>query len=136
MNIDIFKVNKLCQKSYKIISSLPKNSFKRISTEIETVYIHRNLQLVVDKTGNKKCYEIISKEVKVVNDKFIIHYYLLNELPIISFPILDKYDEQYERTIDKYMYGNMEFMLVNENETLFFKIKNDVNLEKFIKEIF
>ena len=73
MNIDIFQVNKLCQQAYQIISPLIKNTFKKLSTETEIVYIHKNLQLIIDKSGNKKCYEFASKEVKNINDKFIIY---------------------------------------------------------------
>lgn len=135
MNIDIFKVNKLGLKSYQIISPLSKNTFKKTSSETETVYVHKNLQLVVDNSGNKSCYEVIPKEVKNMNEKFIINYYQLNNMSIVSFPFLDKYDDQYERTIDKYIYKNIEFMMIRENETLFFRIKDDVDLEKFIKEI-
>ncbi|ARF11821.1 hypothetical protein Klosneuvirus_2_257 [Klosneuvirus KNV1] len=135
MNIDIFQVNKLCQQTYKIISPLIKNTFKKILTETEIVYIYKNLQLIIDKSGNKKCYEIASKEVKNINDKFITHNYYLKDIPFALFPMLDKYNDQYERTIDKYIYKDIEFMIIRENDTLYFKVKDDVNLNKIIKEI-
>jgi len=135
MNIDIFQVNKICQQTYKIISPLIKNTFKKLSTEIEIVYIHKNLQLIINKTGNKQCYEITSKEVKNINDKIITHNYYLKNIPFSSFPMLDKYDDQYERTIDKYIHKDIEFMIIRENDTLYFKVKDDVNLNKIIKEI-
>lgn len=135
MNIDIFKVNKLGQKIFQIINPIIKNIYKKVSTEIETVYIHKNIQLIVNQNGNKRCYEVISKEGKTINDNYIVQYYLLNEITITSFPCLNNYDNQYERIIDKYICKDNEFMVIRENETLYFKIKDNINLDKFIKEI-
>lgn len=142
MNIDIFQVNKLGSQSYQIIKPTFKSTFKKISNDTETVYVYKNLQFVIDKNGNKLCYQIIPKEVKILNNSFVVHIYELKNLSISSFPLLDKYDDQYERTIDNYEYRNNRFMIIQENNTeqqgntLYLRVKNDVDLDKFIKEIF
>jgi len=135
MIIDIFKVDKLSHKTYQIKKPIFKNNPKKKSTETETVYLHKNLYLIVDKTGNKECYQMIPKETKNINNNFIVHIYEFKHLPITAFPFLDKYDNQYERIVDKYEYKNMEFATIKENETLYFRIKDDVQLDQFIKEI-
>lgn len=134
MNVDIYKIDKLANNAYQIISPTIKDTFKLISTEIEIVYQYKNLQLVVDKLGNKTCYEIISKEIKNING-FMGHIYQLITLPIVSFPILDRYDNYYERTINKCTFRAIEFMMIKDNETLYFRIKDNVDIGKFLHMI-
>lgn len=136
MYIDIFKVNKVGNKVYQTSKPSFKNNCKKISSETETVYIYKNLQLSIDKSGNKICNQVIPKETKTLNNNIIVRKYELKHTPISSFPFLDKYDDCVDRSVEKYIWNNNEFMIIRDNETLYFRIKDDVDLDKFIKEIF
>ena len=133
MNIDIFKVNKLGANIYNIVNPVIKSNLKKISTNKESVYVHKNLHLIIDDAGNKTCYQIIPKETKYINNNFLGHTYQVKNLPVLSFPFIDKYDNQYERIINKYVYNNIEFMIINENEISYFKIKDDTDIVVILK---
>lgn len=135
MNIDIYKINQLGDNIFNIIKPELKKSFKKISSEIETVYIYRDLQMIIDNMNNKTCYRYEPKELKRINKNYILNTYELKTVSLSLFPYLEHYDDQYERIRDKCVIDNNEFEIVKENETLYFKIKNNDLLDKFIKEI-
>ena len=122
------KINNMVTKKYNIINN--------------KVYVKNSMILIVDsKTKNKKCL-IKETDYCDLNNELYVERIIEKDIPVESFPIIDKYNYECIQKIKQFMYGKeypIKINFVEENENNFyifinFKIKTSNTLNK-IKEI-
>lgn len=99
------------------------------------IYIYKNFHLYIDFHGNKTCKKYETKEVKIVDNKYLQEYQEYEIVSIELFPFIKHYDKiienckitTYSDTINK-----VQFNVVNEGYVSYINIIDDIEYSKKI----
>ena len=131
---DIFFVNNNSSHIYSICAFQTNeklNSLKVKQKYEQTVYVYKNLHLIIDNKSNDKICQRVESNEHLINNNMMFILSKITTMPLISFPMINKYHDTINRIVTVY---ENNICLIQENGISFIRIENDINnANKIIK---